>query len=135
MFKLYLRKKISEKSVFCFKLSPPPPPPPPLKLGRPMSDVVHGYSEISQMAKLSSLKSFGTYQKLLLFHKVINNLFNSPELLSKINIRVPGKHLRYNINTFSSTLKIYDANKLSFIGRSSLSANSISDKIDICNYL
>ena len=32
-------------------------------------------------------------------------------------------------NMFDSTLKIYDLNKTSFIDRSSLSANSISDKI------
>ena len=57
------------------------------------------YSEISKMAKISSFKSFRIYQDLLLFYKVSNNRVNSRELLYKINIPVPGRHLRYNINT------------------------------------
>ena len=78
-----------------------------------MSYFEHDYSEISKMAKISALKSFRIYQNLLLFYKVINK--HSPILLSKINIRVLGRHLQYNVNTFDNTLRINDLNKISLL--------------------
>ena len=85
------------------------------KLERSMSLFENDYRRMSNIAKISSIKSFRTYQDLFLFYKVINNLLNSPELLSKINTWVPGTNLRYNINTFVSTLKICDLKKISLL--------------------
>ena len=86
-----------------------------------MSCFKYDYSEISKMAKIGLLKSFRIQPDLFFFYKVVNLTFDY--LIDNI------QYLLYNINTFDSTFKIYDLNKISFIDGSSLSAESIKDKI------
>ena len=45
------------------------------------------------------------YQDLFFFYKVIDNLVNIPKSLSNFNIRMFGRYLCQNVNTFDSTLK------------------------------
>ena len=77
-----------------------------------MSYFEHDSSEISKMAKIGWLKSFRINQDLLRFHKVINDLVNSPELLSKITF----EYLEDIFDPISMRLtylfEIYNLNKI-----------------------
>lgn len=70
------------------------------KMNEPMGRFDHDYYNVASKSGICSLKSFRNYQDSLFLYKLLHGYIDSPWLLSKVNLRIPGRRLRTNQNTF-----------------------------------
>lgn len=82
----------------------------PYRSNNRMDTFCHDCTELTEKYKVCSIKSFHKYQDLLFFFKVLNNLINSPILISKIPINVPRRIFRYNGINFLINMPNYNLN-------------------------
>lgn len=103
------------------------------RIGKPMSWTNHDYTDISKLLFIPSIESAWIRQDIIFAFKLINNLIDNSELLSKFNFFVPSRTLRNNNFYFYTPAITTDLSLHSVSFRISTLCNANSNWLDLYN--